>query len=615
MWGARELFDRLNGKKIVGEQASDRVARVLTKTSNTKPKGRTATGGAERRNHMQHRFFERTPARRIALFLIFALSLSSFALPSFRAFAQDEKQDKKNEDRNKEKAKKSQDEKLNSVYKRWIDEDVSWIITDEERKIFDSLKTDEEREQFIEGFWYRRDPDPDTDVNEYREEYYQRIAYASEHFTSGIPGWKTDRGRIYIMFGKADQIETHPSGGSYDRPAWEGGGTTSTYPFEIWWYRYIEGVGSDVEIEFVDPTGSGEYRIARSPDEKDALLYTPNAGLTLSEQLGLTTKADRIAYGGFGGGGQNNQLFGQRAKDNPFEKLDLLAKLSRPPKVRFNELAGIAESDLPKPSFDVLDAVLNVNLMRVTENAVLTSFTVEMANQDLVYKEIGGLPQAAVNIFAKITNVSGRRAGLFEDVVTSSFTPEALSIGQQMKSTYNKNVILQPGNYKVDMVVRDVNSGKTTVLKVGFTVPKYEEGKLATSTLILASKIEPLNGRLPSGQHVLGSLKVIPNATGEFKQNQTLGVYMQVYNVGIDQATLRPSADIEYVISQKSKEVMRIKEDGKGGLGSINSQQMTLARLVPLKEFKPGFYDIQVTIKDNVLNQTLTTDKDTFQVK
>jgi GWxTD domain-containing protein len=565
---------------------------------------------------MQHRFFVRTPARRIALFLIFALSLSSFALSSFGAFAQDEKQDKpeKQDKKSKEKAKKSQEEKVKSVYKRWKDEDVRWIITDEERKIFDSLKTDDEREQFIEGFWYRRDPDPDTDVNEYREEYYQRIAYANEHFTSGIPGWKTDRGRIYIMFGKADQIESHPSGGSYDRPAWEGGGTTSTYPFETWWYRYIEGVGSDVEIEFVDPTGSGEYRIARSPDEKDALLYTPNAGLTLSEQLGLTTKADRIAYGGFGGGGQSNQLFGQRAKDNPFEKLDLLAKLSRPPKVKFNELAGIAESDLPKPSFDVLDAVLNINLFRVTETAVLTSFTVEMANQDLVYKEIGGLPQATVNIFAKITNVSGRRAGMFEDPVTSSFTPEALAVGQQMKSTYNKNIVLPPGNYKVDVVVRDVISGKTSVLRQGFTVPKYEENKLATSTMVLASKIEPLNGRLPTGQHVLGSLKVIPNAHAEFKQNQTLGIYMQVYNVGIDQATLRPSVDIEYVISQKSKEVMRIKEDGKSGLGSINSQQMTLARLVPLKDFKPGFYDVQVVIKDNVAGLTLTTDKDTFQV-
>jgi GWxTD domain-containing protein len=564
---------------------------------------------------MLHRFFVRTPARRIALFLIFALSLSSFTLPSFGAFAQDEKQGKKSEERKKEKAKESQEEKLKSVYKRWKDEDVSWIITDEERKIFDSLKTDDEREQFIEGFWYRRDPDPDTDVNEYREEYYQRIAYANEHFASGIPGWKTDRGRIYIMFGKADEIESHPSGGSYDRPAWEGGGSTSTYPFEIWRYRYIDGVGSDVEIEFVDPTGSGEYRIARSPDEKDALLYTPNAGLTLSEQLGLTTKADRIAYGGFGGGGQGNQLFSQRAKDNPFEKLDRLNKLSRPPKVKFNDLKGIAESDLPKPSFDALSAALNINLLRVTDAAALTSFTVEMENQDLVYKEVGGLPQAAINIFAKITNVSGRRARMFEDVVTSSFTPEALAIGQQQKSTYNNSVVLTPGNYKIDVVVRDVNSGKTGVLRKGFTVPKYEEGKLSTSTLILASKIEPLNWRLTSGRFVLGSLKVIPNATAEFKQDQTLGIYMQIYNVGIDQATLRPSADIEYVISQKSEVVMRIKEDGKNGFSSINSQQMTLARLVPLKDFKPGFYDVQVTIKDNVLNQTLTTDKEVFQVK
>ncbi len=564
---------------------------------------------------MQHRFFERTPARRIALLLIFALSISSFAMPSFRAFAQDEQKDKKREKQLEERRKKSQEEKLKSVYKRWKDEDVRWIITDEERKIFDSLKTDDEREQFIEQFWFRRDPDPDTDVNEYREEYYQRIAYANEHYTSGIPGWKTDRGRIYVMFGKPDQIESHPSGGSYDRPTWEGGGTTSTYPFEIWWYRYIEGVGSDVEIEFVDPTGSGEYRIARSPDEKDALLYTPNAGLTLSEQLGLTTKADRIAFGGFGGGGQGNQMFGQRAKDNPFEKLDLLAKLSRPPRIKFNDLAAYAESDLPKPSFDVLSAALNVNLLRVTDNAVLTSFTVQMDNHDLVYDFVGGLPQAAINIYAKITNVAGRRVGLFEDVVTSSFTPEALEMGQQQKSAYQKNLVLPPGDYKIDLVVRDVKSGKTGVIKQGFKIPKYEEGKLSTSTLILASRIEPLNGRLPSGQFVLGSLKVIPNATSEFKQDQTLGLYMQVYNVGIDQATLRPSVEIEYLISQKSKEVMRIKEDGKNGFSSINSQQMTLARLVPLKNFKPGFYDVQVAIKDNVLNQTIMSDKDSFQVK
>jgi GWxTD domain-containing protein len=550
---------------------------------------------------MLHQSWTRRYLRGMALFLMLTLALSSFTV-----FAQD---DKKNDKKKEQKAKQTR-ESISSVYKRWLDEDVRWIITDEERKTFQALKTDDEREQFIEQFWLRRDPDPDTDANEYREEYYQRIAYANEHFTSGIPGWKTDRGRIYIMFGKADQIESHPSGGSYERPSWEGGGRTSTYPFEIWWYRYIEGVGSDVEIEFVDPTGSGEYRIARSPDEKDALLYVPNAGLTLAEELGLSSKADRIAFGGSGG----NQLFGQRAKDNPFEKLDLLAKLQRPPRVKFNDLAGLAtESDFPRITIDPLPVYLQVSFLRVTETSVITSFTIQLENQELVYKDVGGIQQARANVYARITGVSGRRAGLFEEVIMSSYAPEALSAGLQSRSAYHRNVVLSPGTYKIDLVVRDVNSGKTGIIHHGFAVPKYAEGELSSSSLVLASRLEPLNGRLPTGQFVFGSMKVIPNATAAFKQEQTLGVYMQVYNVTIDQATLRPSLDVEYVITQKNREVARLKEDGKNSLSTLNSQQVTLARLIPLKELKPGIYDLTVNVTDHVAGKTITR-KESFQV-
>src|ERR1041384_4010576 len=198
------------------------------------------------------------------------------------------------------------------VYKDWVNNDVRYIITDKEREIFNKLQTDEEREQFIEEFWRRRDPDPDTEENEFKEQYYERIAYANEHYASGIPGWKTDRGRIYIMYGKPDEIESHPAGGPYERETYEGGGETSTYPFERWFYRYIEGVVSGIEIEFVDPTGSGEYRIAMSPEEKDALRYVPGAGLTLREQLGLDSKADRVAYNGPGAYNY------QRQQDSPF---------------------------------------------------------------------------------------------------------------------------------------------------------------------------------------------------------------------------------------------------------------------------------------------------------
>src|SRR5215510_14691177 len=226
--------------------------------------------------------------------------------------AQEKNQDKnQGKDRNERKRK----EELKSVYKNWLDQDVSYIITDEERKAFKALKTDEERDQFIENFWLRRDPDPDTPENEYKEQYFERIQYANEKYTSGIPGWKTDRGRIYIRFGKPDEIESHPAGGTYERPSYEGGGSTSTYPFEIWWYRNIDGVGSDVEIEFVDPSGSGNYRIAQNPNEKDALLMVRGAGATLAESLGMASKADRIA-------GANEILV--RAKDQPFERLQRL---------------------------------------------------------------------------------------------------------------------------------------------------------------------------------------------------------------------------------------------------------------------------------------------------
>ena len=189
-------------------------------------------------------------------------------------------------DKNKEKSLRM--ETSDQYLKKWLNEDVAYIITPEERAAYKKLTTDEERYQFIEQFWLRRDPSPDTMENEFRDEHYRRIAYANERFPSGWPGWKTDRGRIYITWGPPDEIDSHPSGGPYMRPAEEGGGETTTYPFEVWRYRYLEGpnLGNEVMIEFVDRTMTGEYRIALDPGEKDALTNVPNAGLTQMEADG-----------------------------------------------------------------------------------------------------------------------------------------------------------------------------------------------------------------------------------------------------------------------------------------------------------------------------------------
>ncbi len=500
------------------------------------------------------------------------------------------------------KKKERKQEDAGKVYQRWLDNDVLYIITSEERQAFKKLQTDEEREQFIEQFWLRRDPDPDTPENEYREEYYRRIAYANEHYASGIPGWKTDRGRIYITFGPADEVESHPAGGPYERPFYEGGGQTSTYPFEIWFYRYLDGVGNGIEIEFVDPSSTGEYRIARSPDEKDALLHVPNAGLNFFEEIGLSRKQDRTA---FSPGNRDKLPYGRRVQDSPFEKLQLLANLSKPPSVKFKDLQ--ARTSEPTIQFDILPFDMRVHFLRVNETSVVSSFTLQINNSDVSYKNIGGVSQGTLNVHARITALSGRKAGLFEDIIESRCREDELSQEVKRSSVYQKNVILEPGRYKVDIVVKDVVSGHTGILHEGFEVPKYTSDKLQSSTLVVADLVESLNGRVAAGAFIFGPNKVRPNVSQEFKQGQPIGVYVQAYNVQIDQAELRPKITAEYIISKDGKEVRRIKEDGKVKTVDLdgNGQQITLGRMIPVTDLTPGSYEVKAWIKDEVSGQVV----------
>ena len=522
---------------------------------------------------------------RLAVFLLVLAGTSLFG------FAQDKtkSQDPMDKPRNVKP-------ELKKAYKDWLEKDVTYVITDEERRAFKKLATDDERERFIEEFWRRRDPDPDTDENEFKEEYYERIAYANEHFASGIPGWKSDRGRIWIMYGKPDERETHPSGGNYERPSNEGGGNTSTYPFETWFYRYLPGVGSGVEIEFVDPTGSGEYRIARNPDEKDALLNIPGAGLTLSEQLGLSSKADRVVGVGAVGSARST-----REQDSPFSRLQLLADLARPPQVKFNDLASAVNTGVIEENplnFDV-----RVDFFRQSDERVITAITIQVENKDLVFQDSGGLQQARINIFGRITSVAGRRAGVFEDPVITTATTEELSDAKGRKSAYQKAVALAPGTYKVDVIVRDVASGATGVRHIPLPVPKYDPTKLSTSTLVLAAKLESLVDKPAVGQFVIGQAKVIPNVSGIYHRGSPIGVYLQVYNAGIDQTTLRPSVDVEYALTKDGKEVGKQAEDWRGL--SDSGQRLTLARLIDSQQLAPGEYELTIRIRDHVSGQSL----------
>ena len=511
----------------------------------------------------------------------------------------------------KDRNDKKKEEEVKSVYKKWSEEDVLYIITEEERRAFKALKTDEEWDKFIEDFWRRRDPDPDTPENEYKDQYYERIQYANEHYASGVPGWKTDRGRIYIKYGKADEIEPHPAGGSYNRPSYEGGGTTTTYPFEIWWYRNIDGIGTDVEIEFVDPSGSGEYHIARNPNEKDAMLYIPNAGQTLAEQLGLDTKANRVAAAyGFGNGGQSGQPFGGRAKDGEFERLELTSKLDRPREIRFPELE--VKASVPEIANDALPFRIRTNLMRLGNNEVVAMFTLQFDHQDISFKNQGGIYSGRINLYARLTGLSDHSPRMFEDVIeTARYQESQMQAARTGRSLYQKNLILHPGRYKIDVVARDAGSGKTGVLHHSFEVPRYEERHLSTSTLVLAASIESLGNRtIQTGPFVLGGYKVEPYVSAIYKAGQNIAMYLQVYNAEMDQATLKPALKVEYSVSKGGKEIMHFPEDGQSKMGFIDMKglQLTLVRAIPIMGplTEPGIYAATVTVTDLVTRETVS---------
>ncbi|HEX5966630.1 MAG TPA: GWxTD domain-containing protein [Pyrinomonadaceae bacterium] len=481
----------------------------------------------------------------------------------------------------------------NKAFKQWIN-DHDPILTQSERDAWTKLYTNEEREKFIEEFWRSRDPDPDTEENEFKDQFYERVAYANEHFSSGKPGRMTDRGRIYIKFGKPDSVESHPTGGSYDRLPWEGGGSTTTYPFERWFYRYLNG-RSGVDLEFVDRSGSGEYRLARSPDEKDALLHM-GGGPTWAELAGIETRADRLMNGGLGLANY------RRAQDSPFEVLDLINTLDRDLAHTRNYIGTLTGS----PTVD--DSTINfdtqINFFRQSDNRVLVALTLQTDNSQLSFTDSGGLQTARMNIFGWVTTVTTRRLGKFEESVSVTATAEELSSTRMRKSAYARAFILDPGRYKVDVIVRDLQSGATGVRRVGFEVPKFPEGRLSASSVILAAKLEKVERGAALSQFVIGTTKVIPNISRVFSRNDPIGVYLQIYNAAIDQTTLRPAADAEYVLLKDGKELSKQVEDWR----EINDagQRLTLTRLIDSRSLTPGEYEIQVRIRDHITGQTIS---------
>jgi len=510
-------------------------------------------------------------------------------------------------EKQKKENAKSLKQELSKTYKKWLDEDVIYIISDEERKAFKQLSNDEERDQFIEAFWQRRNPNPDSEENEYKEEHYRRIEYANEHFAAGIPGWRSDRGRIYIMYGPADEVDSHPSGGTYQRPMEEGGGETSTYPFEDWGYRYLEGIGQEVIIEFVDTCMCGDYHMTIDRSEKDALLYTPNAGLTLYEQMGMSSKADRFNNGGLERLGMGPMS--SMEQTTQFDRLAQYAKLNAPPPVKFKDLEEVVSH---KITYNLMPFDVLTDFVKVTADTVLVPVTIQMKNRDITFQNKDGVQRGTVNIFGRVTTLTGRVAQTFEDAVQADIPAELLARAAENAQVYWKALPLRPGRYRIDIVIKDVNGDRKGTWSKGIQVPDFADDRLETSSLIVADQMEPVASKnVGTGSFVIGATKVrprVPPADGKpvsFKRNQKLNFWMQVYNLTVDDKTHKPSATVEYnvVNAATNKPVIHTVESTET-MGNIGDQ-ITLQKTLSAANLEPGVYRLQIKVNDNISKQSV----------
>jgi len=506
--------------------------------------------------------------------------------------------------------KQLQKEIMGETYKKWLDVDVRWIITPDEAKAFKTLSNNEERDQFIEQFWQRRNPNPDSEENDFKEEHYRRIAYANEHFPAGKPGWMTDRGHIYIAYGPPDEKEEHPSGGSYDRPLNEGGGTTSTYPFELWTYRYLEGIGNNINIEFVDTYMCGDFHMTLDRSEKDALAHVSGAGQTLYEQMGMSTRQQRFQGSGIESLG--NGPMGAMENAKQFDRISDAAKLMAPPPVKFKDMEQylVTHKVLTGPvfPFDV-----RTDYVKVTNDTILVPVTVQIRNRDVTYQDKNGVSRGPVNILGRVTTISGRIAQTFEDTVDNPYPTELRDAKMQTSEIYWKALPLRPGTYRLDVVIKDVNNpDHVGVYSRSMTVPKYDDDQIGASSLILADKMEKVPSKqIGAGSFVIANTYIRPRLSDapaipvSFKRDQKLNFWMQVYNLGIDEKSRQNQATIEYQIVNLADNKSILDTSEKSGAISPNSDQLTLEKSLPLASLQPGKYQVTIKVNDEINKQQL----------
>ena len=503
-------------------------------------------------------------------------------------------------------------EESEDYFKNWLERDAVYIIADEEKSVFASLTTEDEKERFIEQFWRRRDPDPRTVINEFKEEHYRRIAYANERFHSGKEGWRSDRGRIYIIHGEPAEIESYAAGSFYDREFEQGGGQTTVYPFERWRYRHLDGIGDDIELEFVDDSFTGDYHLALNPEEKDALLHMPGVGLTWAEQVGLTRKEDRPYFSP----GRHNPAYNTGSfRNNPFYRYEIYSKVQAPKEIKYNDLRELVKVNI---GYSNLVFQARSDYFRLNRQKILVPVTLQLQNKDMTFKRKGNVHTARIGLYGAVTSLDNQLIQEFEDELVISYNPEVLERSLRGRSMYQKVLILDnKTRYKLDLVVKDIGSGNIGAVKQAIIPPpSLKEGeKLSNSSLILSDFIRKLDVVPEDNQmFVLGDVKIRPSMDKSFSAKSLLAVYLHLYNFGLDQSSNAPNLQVRYRIRRGGDLIHETTDNNGESVQFSSPERLVLVKGFHLRGLEPGTYRMEVEAWDQ-LNDTKTQVGDSFRVK
>lgn len=480
----------------------------------------------------------------------------------------------------------------------WLEEIASYIITKSEREVYETLTTSEERVRFIDGFWRRRDPTPETPENEYKTEHYRRLAYANRFLGSGRPGWRTDQGRIYILLGPPDIIDSDPMGRQMHQ-----------YPTEVWIYRRPAHprLPPNMEIAFVDRYLTGEYELsfnllqdADATRQLEALMDEPYLDAAMLQEMRAWNfgRTGTVHYGE----GMSHEL----------ERLNELALVSQIPE---RQLQPLATEVRTRVSFGggSIEGERQIDFYRASDGRVCTPVTFRVPYRDFTFLEKPDQYESRFDVFGRVLGPDGQVVDEFNREERITLPRDRLDVVETDHLLYQLIFYVPPGEYDLELAVRDNASNTIRTAVDTLRVPDFEQQSLALSSVVLADQIVKMDSPPPAGTKepfMFGEFEAVPNFARTFSSRGALNLYFEAYNLALDDEG-KNSLKLSY---RFQREGARYREVPATYLYPTDQPQRSIMSAIPLKDFIPGDYTLVIEVTDQVSGKTATAEEG-FQVR